>query len=382
MKIQLLKRILLFCSLSILCFYSSNAQLNSAVDSIKNIDLTPQKDTLKPDRIWSAAPLIFYTPETKLAFGVGGLYFFRPHKRIKAGKTISNEAAIILYSLRGQFQFQIVGEFYADNDQWRATHDVFYERFPDRFFGIGNNTAEEDEEKFTRSSVGTEIAFLRGFNNNFYVGLNTYIASHEFTNLEDSGLLDLGLVPGVEGGFDWGIGPQILFDSRDNNYFPNKGSYIFSSAVIHSAALGSSQQYTDIIVDLRQFFDLGKSHILALQAYGQFIPGEPPFHRMALLGGSDMLRGFFEGQYRDRYYVAVQSEYRFPIWKFIRGTAFMAVGDVSNNYNTFDIGDVKYAGGLGLRLIVSEKDGINLRFDYGLGKGLTKGFYFQFSEAF
>jgi hypothetical protein len=72
----------------------------------------------------------------------------------------------------------------------------------------------------------------------------------------------------------------------------------------------------------------GRKSVLALQAVATMTAGDVPFYMLAQLGGPNVMRGDYEGRYRDRELLAVQLEYRFPIlWRF-GGTAFAGIGMV------------------------------------------------------
>jgi hypothetical protein len=53
---------------------------------------------------------------------------------------------------------------------------------------------------------------------------------------------------------------------------------------------------------------------IAIQAYGEFVAGSPPFYKYPALGGSNRMRGYFYGRYRDKAYVMEQAEYRRHNW--------------------------------------------------------------------
>jgi outer membrane translocation and assembly module TamA len=102
---------------------------------------------------------------------------------------------------------------------------------------------------------------------------------------------------------------------------------------------------------------------------------------MSLLGGDAIMRGYYNGRYRDNQQMSIQGEYRRQLLPWLGVTAFSAFGDVASDFNSFDLGDFKWAAGGGLRFMVNRSDRINIRIDYGIGEN-TSGFYFAFAEAF
>lgn len=340
-------------------------------------------DTSEPFRSWTAAPIVFYSPETEWAFGIGGAWFYRAGmKRKKPGRTVSSLDAFALYSVRNQFRVEFSSETYSDLDRWRSDVKVGYRRFPESYFGIGNETLLDNEEIVTRLHPFLEASFLREVLPHFFVGASSLVEHNDFVSILEGGLLDNPEIPGVAGGLNWGLGPQFLFDLRDNPRYTYRGFMAYASVVWHENSLGSVEDYLNTIVDLRYFIELPRTHVLGFQAYANLIVGDPPFYRMAMLGGPDMLRGFFEGRFRDEYYLATQMEYRFPIWWRFRGAVFAAVGDVARHLGDFDLSDFKYSGGLGLRLAIDPQERVYLRVDFAVGREGVRAFYFQFSEAF
>ena len=94
-----------------------------------------------------------------------------------------------------------------------------------------------------------------------------------------------------------------------------------------------------------------------------------------------MMRGYYEGRYRDNNYLALQVEYRQYFWKRFGFVVFTSVGDVAERVTSFSLRNLKETYGFGLRFLFDEKQKINLRMDIGFGVG-TSGVYFGMEEAF
>ena len=100
-----------------------------------------------------------------------------------------------------------------------------------------------------------------------------------------------------------------------------------------------------------------------------------------MLGGTEMMRGLYKGRYTDQNMFAIQSEMRqYLFWRF-GVTGFVSAGQVSNHVNNFKLSDFHYAYGLGLRLVLQEKEKLNLRLDFGFSKK-SSGIYVILKEAF
>lgn len=361
------------------------------------------RQSRRQERVWSAAPIVWYTPETRFAFGAGGFYFFRPGKNrnetnqgVKPGRTPSQLTALVLYTLEGQAIVENQGQVYTDGDRWRFLWELGWYRYPFSFFGIGNQTPLEAEEAYLHTYPLLDATLFRGLTDRFFIGFSGLVEHNRFGDFEEGGLLEAGGVPGQNGGWNVGAGPSLLWDQRDNVLMTYSGTYAAAHATFFGQATGSSTRYTDLELDLRGFLPLGGMasaaadegpqdpgpHVLALQIHARYTPGTPPFHRLALLGGPNQMRGYFLGRYRDAFLANAQVEWRFPIWRFLRGTAFAGGGDVAPEPGAFRFNQLKYGGGLGLRLVLDQQDRSVLRFDAAVNRDADFGFYLQFREAF
>lgn len=91
------------------------------------------------------------------------------------------------------------------------------------------------------------------------------------------------------------------------------------------------------------------------------------------------MRGYYEGQYRDKNLIETQLELRQKIWRRIGATAWVGAGNVFQSFHKFDFAKTLPNYGFGLRWEFKKR--MNVRIDYGFGKGQT-GFIFGINEAF
>lgn len=325
-------------------------------------------------------PIFFYTPETGIAGGAGILLFFKPDKDAVSSRP-STITLNIIYTEKKQIIAETSGEFYLADNLYRLMGGVQFLRFPQKFFGIGNKTSSSLEEDYGSELFGVQFAGLRSLGDGFQAGLSFFFENRKVFDLEPGGLLSPGTVLGSNDGITSGIGPLITFDTRDNIFSPTTGSYYQFSARTGLRALGSDYEFTRTEVDFRQYLNVSDEHVLALQAFGTFISGDAPFHKLAELGGQNRMRGYYEGRYRDNNYTAVQAEYRFPvIWRF-GCVMFAGAGDVAPTLGRFRLSDIKPSYGFGLRFAFAPEERLNLRLDFGFGNN-SSGMYIGVTEAF
>ncbi|HXX63931.1 MAG TPA: BamA/TamA family outer membrane protein, partial [Bacteroidota bacterium] len=196
-----------------------------------------------------------------------------------------------------------------------------------------------------------------------------------------NGLLQRNTVAGSSGGTISGAGVALSWDTRDNIYFPSSGTYHQFQHVVYGHFMGSTFTFQRTLLDLRSFSDLGSGHILALQAQGMISGGTPPFDQYALLGGGDLMRGYYTGRYRDNIFLGAQAEYRKMLFWRLGIAAFAGAGDVAPRWAGFDMRDVKVSCGGGFRFMFDTKEQLTTRLDIGLGRS-TSGVYLAIKEAF
>lgn len=353
---------------------SADNSANRPAEKKKKISLVP-------------LPAIFYTPETRLGFGPLLLGTFKLSD--DSLTRTSNGQILLAYTLNKQIISENTYNLFFPQEKYVANGEISFYDYPIFYYGVGNNTPDVEEEndfqkaqtEITYKLIYTQNRLLRKVRGPFFSGLQ-----HRYTGLWDlewkdqSRILDRPANE-LDGASTSGIGPVFLFDSRNSALNATKGFYAELSSLHHQEILGTEFTFSRYFLDLRNFIRTGESTVLAFQGLGNFSSGAVPFREMGLLGGQNMMRGYFRGRYRDKQYLAVQAEMRQHVWGPVGVVAFGAVGDVSDNLHNFDIWDSKYTVGAGLRVLVLPKDRVNIRIDYGIGKN-TSGFYFGIAEAF
>ena len=83
-------------------------------------------------------PFIYYSPETKLAFGGGGVLNFRTGRRKEESRT-STVWAYASYNMARQFSVLVRPEIYLRSNDIYLQTNIRWERSPQLFFGVGND---------------------------------------------------------------------------------------------------------------------------------------------------------------------------------------------------------------------------------------------------
>ena len=331
----------------------------------------------------SAYPYAYYTPETELAVGAGGIitFYTGPEKVLRPSKaTVS-----AYYTTKEQYKITFAPELYFTENKYFGSLNFDYGRYVDKFWGVGNSTPDIDNTDYVAQGWGAEAEFqlppVLGLLSVTRVGI---IYRYSFRDITD----DLGnpflvdkSVQGAEAGSVSGVGFSWTWDTRDQIFYPQKGGYNRLSGMYYTSDLGSDYDFNRYELDLRRYIGLQNGRVLAIQTIAQAAFNETPFYELPALGGQRTMRGYYEGRFRDRLYLAAQVEYRMHLWWKIGAVGFVGAGDVTHEIGGFTVRDFKISSGAGLRVLFNEAEHVNLRVDLGFGRN-TNGLYFGLEEAF
>jgi outer membrane protein assembly factor BamA len=325
-------------------------------------------------------PVVYYTPETEFGFGAVSLFSFR-FRREDANSRNSQFQLGGAYTQRDQLLFYLPYKLYWKNEKYYSYGELGYYKYSYRFFGVGNDLPASNEELYNVDFPKLRVNLMQLLRRSLYLGISYWYADYDIVKVKEGGLLDRQNIVGQNGGTTSALGLIALYDSRDNYNYPSKGTYLEVSTRSNKQFIGSEYDYTLLSIDYVTFLSKNKN-ILAINLHTIAMSGEPPFNELAFLGGREKMRGYFEGRYRDRNLVLIQSEYRrFLFWR-LGMVAFAGYGVVARNISDYQVGNLRLSGGLGLRYRLDEKEKINIRLDAGFGEQGNSGIYLTIGEAF
>lgn len=351
--------------------------------NLSHPDMTAGKEEdAKPGKgsSFGIIPIFGYAPETKFVGGAAGIYTFRPSKESRPSSALLSAS----YTQKKQYSLSLAPELYFRDGKYRIQSEgMGLLKSPESFYGIGNDTSDDAEENFTHQTVYFKVNFQRRVIEAMNVGVQYDFERTKMLEVEKGSLLAGGEITGSNGGRNSGVGILLNWDSRDNVFSATKGGFHQISYMIYRDFLGSEYEFSQYELNLRQYIPLSSSHTLALQGIFNSVTGDPPFHRLSLLGGQSMMRGHYLGRYRDRDMIAFQVEYRvLPVWWRFGLVGFLGVGDVSDDIENFKLEDLKYSAGFGIRFQIMPEEGINLRIDQAFGESDERFPYIGIGEAF
>ena len=352
-----------------------------SIDALPHLSAgdTTERDTVNRNSLY-ALPVLFYTPETGLGFGVAGVYAFHLRNDSLSARP-SSVQMVAAYTLQKQLLVYFPYTLFLKNGDYYSYGELGYYRYVYQFFGIGNKVDPNFEEAYSVNFPRIRITALKRVSPAVYVGFRYWFEDFQITETDEEGALVKGDITGSRGGNTSGPGLVALYDTRDNVFYSSQGWYIETLLQRNAAWTGSDFTYTTFSVDASRFFLTRWNHVVALNAYGITQSGNPPFNQLPLIGGSRRMRGYFEGRYRDRNLFTVQAAYRAPLFWRIGAVAFVSYGGVAPHLSDVTTRNLRYTVGGGLRFQLDREKKINVRLDAGFGKN-TIGYYLTIGEAF
>lgn len=345
-----------------------------------------RKDSVKPayKNKFLVFPLVALSTETSWVFGVANAYVFKTDKKDSLLR-VSTMPSGILYTLNNQILIALGANIFLPKERYIIRFENSFSKFPDKFWGIGNNTDNNVSESYTFTQFYINPQLYRKVFGNLFLGAG--VDYQRVFNIEylAGGYFDRDLVKGVYDQKSYTVFGYSLFinhDSRNHAYVPDRGELFRVRFSNFNKSVGSDYNFQTLEIDYRKFIKVTKRSVLAIQSLNTFNFGDVPYRNLAILGGNNMMRGYWAGRYRDLKFMGVQAEYRFPIKGRVGAVAFLGAGQVANNFGEISFDRLKPSIGTGLRVAVLKQDKLNLRFDVAAGTGGSINYYIVLAESF
>lgn len=380
MKVK--KTVLGYCIVLILSMNGIIAQTDTPEtpkDSLSKFD----KFNKKAEKLFKVipVPIISYSTEAGNVLGLAKFNAFQPVKKDTISKP-SKISELVSFSSKGRVNAVVANDLILAENKYKIISFFSYREVPEYIFGIGNDVSIDDVEEISTQQIRFKTNPMIRVRENFYLGAILDIADYIKIEEDSTSFLVKDQVTGLNGGTNFGLGFSLEFDSRDNRYNPYHGAFASAHFVFNQKSLGSAYQFTSFALDVRKYFNPWLNHVIALQATTTSLGGDVPFYDLALLGGANKMRGYYEGALRDKVLVDGQLEYRMPIWNIFGVVGWVGTGRVAGSYDELSFDGFWPSYGGGLRVQVDSKNKINLRLDVGFGRSGIHGTYISFAEAF
>jgi len=290
-----------------------------------------------------------------------------------------------------------VGGFYAENeswgaglfhrmslkdDSWRLQGVLLYSDVNYNVYGVGSGGGDPNVYfELGQKVYGGMAEGLRMIAPNLHFGLRTYIIKTEIHSISFPALqspdLDLSLF-GIQLNL-YSLVPRLVYDTRDNEFYPHRGNLAHAEVKLDSESWGSDYDYQIYSADWNHYHGLTDNQVLAFRVAGKYAAGDLPFFLLPAMGSGSDLRGFKPGIYRDNALITGQMEYRIRFTERLGAVAFYGLGKIGPAWD--DLGKTLDSGGIGLRWVVAKKNDVSFRLDVAWGEDEPE-YYISLGEAF
>jgi hypothetical protein len=367
------------------CFHSAFAQLTFLPKFIRQMYFR-NDSSRKPGLV--LLPALSSAPETGLEFGGAALLSFYSDT-LDRGTRVSNLFGYSTITTKGQTKLSLNASYWTPKNKFHLTGNISYYNFPFNFYGVGNNTklSAKDfiKEKRYKGSLNGEKMVAKNIYVGFVSGALKYFYKYD-KNPEGT----LNTDPDVQdkrGGPNIYAGPSFTYDSRNNNTYTTSGMIISSYYnIMHGVFSNNSYKGGFFNIEYSQFFLLAKPLVLGVDIQEQSLTGSrSPFYLLPQMGSDEMMRGYYGGRFRDRNYLAGQTELRYRIDRRFGIVGFVGTGEVF--HSDFTLPQLKPNYGAGLRYFFDIEKGLAIRMDYGVGEkpageSRISGLYIALGQSF
>ena len=280
------------------------------------------------------------------------------------------------YSQYQAYQFKASVPLTSRSSANRLTFDLgagYLSRARDDFFGIGNESARDDERQLRwvtrQASAGVSANLNEHWKSHFEGVYRSVGVTKPTTGWSAQDHFDAESVPGLFGAKLSSFVFSIAHDTqqRENNSFQG-GSDQFNLSFNRSID-GGDFAYWQYHLESQHFFPISSDGRKVIAARGLIETNATtdghsmPFFDMPTVGSSSTIRGFENFRFRDKTALAMSLEYRYRIWPALDWGLFIDEGQVAPQLG--DLGLDRFHTGYGVRLFVWPKPNLPISLDYG-----------------
>lgn len=383
--------------LSLTAFFLCVAVSSGATDSIRQ-ELSDSTETVQPKRN-IIQKVIHYFEETNrpkadkpfdVSF-IGGPYYSSDTKfglgLVAAGlystdrtDSLLMRSDVSLYlkaTTSMAFTLGLRGNNIFPHDSSRLIYDINFSSITTKYWGVGYymNIEDANESKYKYFNTQAEVAFVFRLAPSFYIGP---LATVEFIQGRDFKRPELWAGEPKQT-FNLGLGFTVQFDSRDYITAPSEGIYFRFDQRFNPRFMFNRYAFSLSELTFSTYRRLWRGSVLAFQLHSRLTYGNTPWGLLSTLGGSDVMRGYFEGRFRDKSEIDFCLELRQHVYHRNGLVAWVGAGSVFPKFSAIRLKKILPNYGIGYRW--EFKDKVNVRLDLGFGRHQT-GFIFSINEAF
>lgn len=275
------------------------------------------------------------------------------------------------FELRQQKEYPLALDLLIDYDKY----------INNNFFGIGNGSRYEDEERYSKEPLELALTASRGFTQSVVAQLGLRYRTVNHSNFDSNSVMR-NLPPALNAArvSYASIYASFRYDTRDSYINPSEGAVLQLEANIAPSLAMNDVAFSKLSCAWQYYSRLFYPKTIFAFRVGltTLIGADLPVQTLLPIGGNWTLRGSPQDRYLDKASALINAEVRFPIYWRFGGIIGFDAGKVWQSLPKFDLARWANNPVLGLRFFM---DTFVIRFDVGLGKETT-GMYFNFGQLF
>lgn len=324
-------------------------------------------------------PVPLAGPQLGAGLGLGAVWFYSPSASSRPWTT----GAAGLVTTNGSVGVGGRHSMTLGKDRYRVDITAAYGKFNTQFFGVGGDAGQDnDPVPITQTPILFQGQATMRLIPNLFVG-----ARLRFLDMTTVVREDAVIPPGLD--IDdieeerriVAIGPVFNLDLTDGSLNPRSGTTFNGQWLFALPGLGSDNAYDKTNLTINHYVDVNENTVVAFRGSLCAASADAPFFDLCLFGSSSNLRGYANGQFRDRASWAVQTEWRRQLGGKFGVVAFAGIGGVAPGIGAIGQSTILPAAGGGVRYEVSREYRVNVRLDAAVGRD-SSAIHLSLGEAF
>lgn len=318
----------------------------------------------------------YYSSDTK--FGVGLLAMLEYRTNLADTLTPASDVGLVGDLCTGDYiKVGIVGKHIFHLSSARIQYELNFLYAKRNYWGIGYDMDSNDANRTTYKFINPQFrsSMMWQLLPNFYLGpvLDLeYIHGYEFGNIA----LWNGQAATT---MSSGAGVGLQYDSRDVPTNAYSGIFLAANQYFFPKFIGNKYAFSATDLTVAGYVPMWKGSVLAMMGRSRLTYGNTPWGMMSTLGGNRVMRGYYEGQYRDKSSADISVELRQHIYGRSGIVLWVGTGTVFDSLKDIRFNTLLPNYGLGYRWEFKKR--VNIRLDYGFGRGQS-ALIFNINEAF
>ncbi|WP_051292706.1 BamA/TamA family outer membrane protein [Olivibacter sitiensis] len=346
--------------------------------------ISSEKDTSRHTS-FLVLPALGYAQETGLEYGLSGVVNY---KMDRSDSLIRTSSLLLMGTLteKGQSYLKLQSDLWTKGNTYHVLSLIRWRNFPFNFYGVGGDTHKADEQLITQKLFSFNVLGERKIAPQYYAGLTFRYQQYDYVNNGSPGIFESGNFYGRDGGKLMAVGISQTFDNRNSNVYTTRG-YQLQAIYSYAPDFFGGDNFTgsELSLNLKAFYPVFPKVTLGIQLTYDELFGNIPFYLYPQLGNDEVMRGYYQGRFRDKTLFTSQAELRY---RFVNRFAIVAFGGAGTVYSSkFVLSGLKPSFGGGIRYFFDINHNSSVRIDYAVGEKRAgeprqSGVYLSLGEAF